>query len=739
MSTIIDSLIVTLGIDSSGFKDSSKKATEASTELRREFSQTQASSRSLSNSVQRDQNQLSDNSRRTARSMQESGGSASGFFSKIRNEAIMMLGVFTAGVGLASFAKNTINAASTTGILSKQIGVNVNQLNAMEAAAQRAGASSGVMSKQLESDAKKAAQVKAGASVRQTYGDKFFQFGGDFANMKNAESQLKEYARIYENIKKKAIEKGGMSDPQATAFASQQITEVGLSKELIPLISKGTDSMQAQIAMQMKKVAMTEKDAKAARRAKESWFDLTQQFELTGQRVVLSLIPTLERLTKWLGKIKIPPAVEMSKTIDEWVTKIEPFFTTIENGLDELDDFVETIGGWSTVLKGLIGLKLASWTIGLMSLTSGLLGFSTAAASAGSAASVAKFGIGSLLALGAAAAAGTAVGTWAYETGTPEQQTKWQNTLGQGVARTMALFGNEEAKEAVFYNSGGTNQTSIENPPKVGAKKSDRMRSVFDSFTNAGFSPAQSKALTAEVGREGDFAEKYIFGSHVDAANNAVNTGFFSWQGDRGTKLRKRLKKKGLLTKSGNIKRTQGALNEQALFAKEEMESGKYKRLAGFMGDKNIGSEDAAKKLGKGYIKWAYGQSKLRSGRSFDWKSHDRRRAKYYAQIDAITKEPRIDASEKLPMPPPRRVGKGVKDIHGKVIQSDEPIPLAPTIPTIPTIPKSMMVSKNMQSMNNQKNDIIINVKSTDPKQAAQEIKTTLNESLTTNFASGML
>jgi len=175
--------------------------------------------------------------------------------------------------------------------------------------------------------------------------------------------------------------------------------------------------------------------------------------------------------------------------------------------------------------------------------------------------------------------------------------------------------------------------------------KSETMKSVYNSFINAGFSPNQAKAMTAEAGRENDFNAKTIFGSHTDAANKAKNIGYFSWQGKRATKLQSELEKKGLW-KDGQAVQSQETLDTMAKFAKTEMESGQYKGLGNFLENKNVDSETAAKQLGKGYIKWAYGQDVLRSGEKFDWKAHDTKRKGYYDKIDKLVSSGEISSQQ---------------------------------------------------------------------------------------------
>jgi hypothetical protein len=169
----------------------------------------------------------------------------------------------------------------------------------------------------------------------------------------------------------------------------------------------------------------------------------------------------------------------------------------------------------------------------------------------------------------------------------------------------------------------------------IGTKSSEMMKSVYQSFITAGFSENQAKALTAEAGRENDFSAKTIFGAHTDAANSAKNIGYFSWQGKRATALQAELEKKGLW-KDGKAVQSQETLDTMAKFAKTEMESGQYKGIGNFLENKNVDSETAAKQLGKGYIKWAYGQDVLSSGKAFDWRAHDSKRKGYYDKIDQL-------------------------------------------------------------------------------------------------------
>lgn len=148
---------------------------------------------------------------------------------------------------------------------------------------------------------------------------------------------------------------------------------------------------------------------------------------------------------------------------------------------------------------------------------------------------------------------------------------------------------------------------------------------VLNAFLKAGFSKSQAVALTAEVGRENNYNSKNLYGYHKDEANGAINMGMISWQGERAERLQAYMQQRGLI-KDGKMVRSQAALDAQAEFVKQEIDSGKYAATQKLFQQKNLDPEAYAKTLGTDYVRWAYGQDVLKSGKRFNWKSHDNRR-----------------------------------------------------------------------------------------------------------------
>jgi len=840
--TIIDSLIVELNLESKGFEQGTADASKSLADLRNESAQTADSANNLSQSVQNSQNQLNDNSHRTARSMQEHGAGASQFFSKIRNEAIMMLGVFTAGQGLASFAKNTVNAAASTGILSQQIGVNVNQLNAMEAAAQRAGGAEGAMTAQLKAEADKRAKINVqGSNIREVYGETFTRFGGDFRKMTDPENQIKEYAKIYQNIKKSLTDKG-MDEKQATASAAMTVKEAGAQEGILPFIMQDQTTMQGQIEAQKQKVAMTQADTEAAIKANHAWFDLDQQMTKVGTRVVNSLTPAFETLTKKLGEINLPNAEQIDSTLKSWTI-------TAENGIKNADKYAKAVSGGSTAWELLSKANEKAMKF-IMPNTDAIINLfqKVKLPSPEEVESTVKRWDKSLHtfmvdtvdpAINSSQQFGDIISkNWknGFSSLFELNLTGWTDKLSAMINKVKELtqeltdFASrnviepaaglvDKAKDAL-----GLGDDKPENEPngdvKTNATQRQMMSNVYEGFKKAGLDDKQAKVMTAQVGRENDFQAKTIFGYHNDPARG-VNVGMMSWQGDRGAALEEELKAKGLM-KGGKIEQSQATIDAQTAFAVAEMK-GKYRgKLGTFFDKKDASWQEMSKETGKNYVGWAYDQDTIRKSDGsrvpFDWQAHHAREAGYYNKLGEVVGS-QATQEQKALAPAAIIIPKGDKDINGKPVelsplmqaqqaarvQPPEPIkenkntepplpikkdsqpiesplpvpvitalsalgkkdkqgeneyievedPMFPNNPKVkennpkfnlaertgftPEMPKSAMVSQGMVgSTNTQSNVITINVKSTDPKGAANEIKTTLNERLTSNFVSGM-
>lgn len=161
------------------------------------------------------------------------------------------------------------------------------------------------------------------------------------------------------------------------------------------------------------------------------------------------------------------------------------------------------------------------------------------------------------------------------------------------------------------------------------------MQQTYQAFLNAGMSPNQARAITAEVGRENDFNPSVVFGQHTDANRKAAtpNIGFISWNGARREALIKELSRQRLLNSDGTIKPGQQSLDAMARFVVQEIRTNpayaKTKRQ--FLDNPNVSYDTASRILGHNYIRWDMAGNTIKNVGS-----HHAKRDRYYKQLGGV-------------------------------------------------------------------------------------------------------
>jgi hypothetical protein len=134
MPTVIDALIVTLGLDPTQFTEGQKKTVDS---LRK----TGVEAERTTTIINRGQKSTGENLRRTeseaaraGKNIEHSGANAAEFFGQMRNQALALFAVFTGGRGLKEFAVTTTNVAAATGRLAHNLGISTQELSSWQIA-----------------------------------------------------------------------------------------------------------------------------------------------------------------------------------------------------------------------------------------------------------------------------------------------------------------------------------------------------------------------------------------------------------------------------------------------------------------------------------------------------------------------------------------------------------------------------------------------------------------------------
>lgn len=331
-ATVIDALLVTLGLDTSQFR---KGQQEVSDDLKKQR----------------------EDAKNTAKEMAEQGKKAASFFSSIKTELLALTGVTVTAGGLMSLVKNTTSSLMDLSIQSKALGMTARELDGFGKAAESAGSSFERITAALQGfQAAKQGSLFGDTSspifsgmrmLTALTGDTFDIYSKDAKSL--ARSYLESLRKVKDpNIRRQIGAMGGFDD--ATIQRNQE-------GRFLPDVDRLTKSS-----------GITDASVKGAKEFTEAWVVLNQNLETTKNQFYTFLIPyvrefngVLLQLSNW-----------MKSHPDEMRQKVESFFGAIESGAKVADNAARSVGGWENAIKLLIGLKVATWVMGITKAFTGL-------------------------------------------------------------------------------------------------------------------------------------------------------------------------------------------------------------------------------------------------------------------------------------------------------------------------------------------------------------------------------
>lgn len=259
MATIIDSLIVTLGLNSKPFQKGSKEA-EASLE------KTKGKGREVSKDLER------------------SGKQGAEFFNQLQKSALKLFAVLTVGSGVVAFTKHVISTGAQLDRMSGRVGESVADLSRWQGAVRQSGGTAEGLLSTVQGITQGFTELKL--SGQGPLRDLFQQLGISAVEAGKALTPLQTLRAIAEKLEGKTW---------SNADKANMLARFGIPDEgTINLLLKGTKEIDRLLAAQK---PYTDSDARAARKAEESWERIKQNVERTTQVLVLKVVEAMERLT----------------------------------------------------------------------------------------------------------------------------------------------------------------------------------------------------------------------------------------------------------------------------------------------------------------------------------------------------------------------------------------------------------------------------------------------------------
>ncbi|SAU28651.1 lytic transglycosylase domain-containing protein [Klebsiella variicola] len=312
-ATVIDALLVTLGLDTSQFR---KGQQEVSDDLKKQR----------------------EDAKKTAKEMAEQGKKAASFFSSIKTELLALTGVTVTAGGLMSLVKNTTSSLMDLSIQSKALGMTARELDGFGKAAESAGSSFERITAALQGfQAAKQGSLFGDTSspifsgmrmLTALTGDTFDVYSKDAKSL--ARSYLESLRKVKDpNIRRQIGAMGGFDD--ATIQRNQE-------GRFLPDVDRLTKSS-----------GITDASTKGAKEFTAAWAELGQNLDTIKNQIYEGLIPTIRDLNGLLkewssGDVKSSSFFkELKRDIDD-ITGIDLGSWTLSSDLRNLKDNFSMLG-----------------------------------------------------------------------------------------------------------------------------------------------------------------------------------------------------------------------------------------------------------------------------------------------------------------------------------------------------------------------------------------------------------
>ena len=335
MANIIDSLVVTLGLDNSKFKKNIKDSEKTQNEFAHK-------THTIHKKQHEDERKEETRREKFHRLLMERNKQTLEGFTKLRNQTLAFLAVFTAGKGLIDFASDTITSVSAMGRLADNFDTNISKLGGWELAMKNAGGTAqdvgalyskaadavGSNSLGLPDETAKGLRVMAGQA--RLNGMPGFNVEKNFASVKDFLLGMNEVISAW--YKKNPV--------QAHTMAKHYL---GTSDAAFNLLKQS--DLPAQLKRNEPIEGFSERQRKNAQKTLEQWNDFSARLGKIGRVVAVELTPSiltvLDTFAKWAAS---------KKNIDKLTTSVEGLGKSI-NKID-----------WQSVQAGFNGmLQAGGW------------------------------------------------------------------------------------------------------------------------------------------------------------------------------------------------------------------------------------------------------------------------------------------------------------------------------------------------------------------------------------------
>lgn len=260
MATVIDALVVTLGLDPKGVQKGGKEAGEA-------FDKTKAKAEKVGKDIE------------------ASGVKPAEFFTKMRNSALSFFAVMTAGKTLKAFVSDTVASDASLARASRRMNIATKDVYALKAAVRSVGGSGDEAVASIQNMQTAMTDPQRGAQIA-----KNFQMLGVSEGIDPLTGQITNLSKLYQNLAENRTH-------LANAPRIANLQEAGFSQGEIDLILKGGEAVKSTFSTYEKLGKAFADNAEESEKLQAKYQELTEQNKAYAQELEGNLLPALVGIT----------------------------------------------------------------------------------------------------------------------------------------------------------------------------------------------------------------------------------------------------------------------------------------------------------------------------------------------------------------------------------------------------------------------------------------------------------
>ncbi len=482
---VLEEFFIAIGVDSKDLTAGEKAVTAAVLSMQKSLGSLVGSFDNTTKKAGDSQKRLGQSTEKLGKDLQSSVSKINNFFDSIKNNVLALAGISLTMGGAMAWIGNTTKGLVDLGVQSKALGISAKEVDGWGRAFKVAGSSAESALQSLKSiqDAKNSLQLGRPTA--------FFQTAEMLNNMTGSPKRID-----WQNADAGSIQKqiAGMlrkvSKEQALYFGGQ------LGYDQAAIMGMRSGQIQSDQSKFAANSGVTDEQIQKAKEQAAALEEMKQKMDALKLAIYEKIIPAL---TEWIGWIN-----------NNWPA-IQQFFlncfTYIHDVAVAANKLAQDLGGWKVIIGAIIGLKFAAWLLTVAAAAKGAMGMGGGL-------------LGKAGALGAAGVGGYALGSVIYDK--LISGTKADDVIGSSIAKTLAFFGNDEARNAVDTNEGRQKaiyavKEGVKDAPVI-AKKSDR-----DAVEERGIW-ADVKGLLKAIAGNTDSLKGQQFGFNGGASDKSLGS-----------------------------------------------------------------------------------------------------------------------------------------------------------------------------------------------------------------------